>query len=194
VVELDAAVAIGALVVTTASAVAAFQAARATRDTATRSNLPFVWVEPTISREPAIEVVRDSAGHEYGQESQDFEAVTIRPRLRNDGPGMAQDVRWSIYRPHEADPWWLRGAVRRFKQSDPRGQAETAASASKAIRAMQGGATEDAEPMTIHLLADEPWFIVVRYTDTAGKRWEFSESGDARSLAGAPYEVRDTDW
>lgn len=47
--------------------------------------MPFVWPAFTIK---------------YGDEAPTGEQVNeVSVRLHNDGPGMAQDVRWSIYVP-----------------------------------------------------------------------------------------------
>lgn len=49
---------------------------------------------------------------------------------------------------------------------------------------------DDVEPYTLPVQSiDPPWWVVVRYTDAAGTRWEFREpSPDV--LAGPPRRLR----
>jgi hypothetical protein len=144
--------------------------------------MPFVWPAFTIDRSD-----EEASGHQQ---------IRVRVRLHNDGPGMAQDVRWSIYSPHTNPRPYL---PKRWHR-DTKAEAEAREHASPSVRAMQGTESvppEDGEwtgPIATWALADDPWWIVVHYSDSAGQRWEFAEPGDQRQLAGRPRRIRRPDW
>lgn len=113
----------------------------------------------------------------------------LRLRLHSDGPGLALDVRWSIYRFPEPG----RTGARRADE-------ELAARASTAVRGLRPGESYPAstdvpmkEPMH-PLFDDEPWSLVVRWSDSAGRRWQFSEWSGGRELASRPLRVRQSLW
>ena len=71
---------------------------------------------------------------------------------------------------------------------DSQADAATATSASKAIRAMRPG-QQETSAHTLQFLEGEPVWVVVRYTDSAGERWEYTDPGAPRDLAGRPVRV-----
>jgi hypothetical protein len=139
-----------------------------------RANMAFVWPAFTI-------------GHEDTWD--DRGPFGVRVRLHADGPGVALDVRWSLYFPDEPG---------REKYVD----AEAAASASAAIRAMRPGESwpeEDGQwsemiPVPPPPHDDLPYSILVRWSDSAGRRWEFTEAGTGRELAKPPRRVSKPAW
>jgi hypothetical protein len=52
---------------------------------------------------------------------------------------------------------------------------------------------EVASDHTLGVLDDEPWWVIVRYSDSAGERWEYVEPGAPREVAGRPKLVRKHD-
>jgi hypothetical protein len=76
---------------------------------------------------------------------------------------------------------------------DQRADTEAQAGASKSIRAMQAG-DEVASGDTVQFLDGDPAWVVVRYSDSAGERWEYIEPGAPRDLAGQPARVRKYDY
>jgi hypothetical protein len=55
-----------------------------------------------------------------------------------------------------------------------------------------GSEVESAD--TIQFLEGDPAWVVVRYFDSAGERWEYVEPGAPRDLAGRPTRVRNYDY
>jgi hypothetical protein len=163
-----------------AATVAAAFAARMSRAAVERDHLAFVWAEVTDERpDPVVSRRR------------------IRVRLHSDGPGVALDVRWSL-----GGPWHGRKAYWRAQE-------EVAGRATPAIRALRPGSSHpdsraiaDAkDEAAIEALygsteqyiqddGDDPWWVLVRWSDSAGRRWEFSESSEGRVLARPPTKVR----
>lgn len=160
-----------------AAGAAAF-AARMSRATVERANLAFVWAEMTL-------------------DSIDDSTRRLRVQLHSDGPGIALDVRWSL-----GGPW---DPTRTGYRRD---QEEVATRATPAIRALRPGfsypalavadasneaeieASYSATERYIHDEYSEAWWIVVRWSDSAGRRWEFSEATAGRELAQPPGRVR----
>jgi hypothetical protein len=175
-----------------AAAISARSSARGSRDAVRRSNLPFVW--------PSYEV-------EYGEEEPNtgMAVNTVRVTLHNDGPGIAIDVRWSMWSPLDENdpPRWLptqwRWAPWRFRRQfarwgrDASADDAARAGASKSIRAMQPG-DELASTHTAQFLEGDPAWVIVRYSDSAGERWEYVEPGAPRDLAGLPTRVHKYDY
>jgi hypothetical protein len=161
-----------------ATAAAAF-AARMSRAAVERDNLAFVWAEVTDDRPDSVVPRR-----------------RIRVQLHSDGPGIALDVRWSLDGPSEDG-----------RRAHRRAQEAVAARATPAIRALRPGASypalaigdtkdaaaiEDLYGSSEQYIQDDgdAWWILVRWTDSAGQRWEFSESSAGRVLARPPRKVR----
>jgi hypothetical protein len=152
-----------------AGAVAAWLAATTSREAVARSHRPFVWPEWTV--EPA-------------EESEEKRQAWL-VRLHNDGPGVALDVRWSV-----------EGAAQYPEQYET-----TAADlASEPIRGMRPGmSVPPIEDPPGHLLArwrrvlpfvgDIEW-VVVRFTDSAGVRWEYAEPWEPGTLADPARRLR----
>jgi hypothetical protein len=142
-----------------AAAAAAYAATRS-RAAVERANLAFVWAEPTFERLDGKPAAR-----------------RLRVRLHSDGPGIALDVRWSIDGPPEV----TRAARRRARET-------VAATATRPVRALRPGEAhpaltieapydDDAVCPSSHRIihddpGEEPWWIVVRWSDSAGRRWE----------------------
>ncbi len=161
-----------AAVATSIAAVAAAASAVLSRSAVERGNLAFVWPE---------------FGVDEGYDDNEFPYVWVR--LRSDGPGIALDVRWSIFVvPEPGCSAWQRA------------EEEAAASAKRAVRALrpgQGFPAERDRPQTAAMparLRDEPWSVVVRWSDSAGRRWEFVESTGGLELAHRPRRVRRARW
>lgn len=152
-------------------AIAAWASARASRVAISRNNMPFVW--------PEYQVIYDET-EDDGIETAAVRVVT----LHNDGPGIAVDVRWSTWSPTEA-PERSRWLPRRWRR-DAQADTQSRDSASKSIRAMQPGDTKKDDTSGITLLEGDPFWVVVRYSDSAGERWEYTEPGAPRDLAGRP--------
>ncbi len=139
-----------------------------------RANMAFVW--------PAFIV-----GHEDTWDNSG--AYGVRVRLHADGPGVALDVRWSLYFADEPG---------REKEAE----AEAKARAAPAIRAMRPGESwpekdggwSEMIPVPPPPYDDLPYWIVVRWSDSAGRRWEFSEPGAGRQLAQRPRRVKNPSW
>ena len=164
------------------ASIAAAAAAFMSRSAVERANLAFVWAEPSFDRPDP-----------------DSGMSRLRIQLHSDGPGIALDVRWSLGGPE--DPGW---------RAHRRAQRETASRATPAIRALRPGdrhpslAVRDAENEDAVEIAyggtertvdrEEPWWILVRWSDSAGRRWEFSEGSLGRELASAPCIVRRRRW
>lgn len=49
-------------------------------------------------------------------------------------------------------------------------------------------------PIAATIGPSDPWWIVVRYSDCAGQRWQFVEPGNQRELAQRPRRIRNADW
>jgi hypothetical protein len=102
-------------------------------------------------------------------------------RLHNDGPGLAQDVVAARYEPSGPNAEWL------VQDGTP------------VVRAMRGGETlppvDQAElSLGVHAAGDDVWSAAVRWTDTAGQRWELNAPQDARGLARRPTRLRRRWW
>jgi len=149
------------------SAIAAAVSAVATRQSVDRAHRPFVW--PAISHDA------------------DGETSILRVRLHNDGAGTAYEVRWSF------------GALMESQEGefveDSKGAAEQASMAVRAIRAGEsdppgGSGWLDKK---VRLPPDDIGWIVVRWSDAAGIRWEVSDQGPATSR-GRPRRLRRWRW
>lgn len=131
---------------------------------------PFVW--------PEIEIHQHAQPHGA--------KFVIRVRLQNDGPGVAFDVSASVA--PQRTPHLIRGPGRR-KVFD--------GYSTPPIRAIRSGETNpsrerEAAPLW-NLQVDTiepPWWVVVRYTDAGGARWEFSEPGGETTLSRPPRRLR----
>ena len=153
-------VSVGAGVAGIAAAFAAFMSFAATE----RTNFAFVWAELF-----------------FDSPDPDSQRSRLRVQLHSDGPGIALDVRWSIGEPHESD----RRAYRQAEEA-------TADSATSVVRALRPGkshpalAPDDAESDALAKAhyertartvdREEPWWVLVRWSDSAGRRWEFAEA------------------
>lgn len=149
------------------SSVAAAVSAVATRQSVDRAHRPFVW--PAISH------------------GTDGDTSILRVRLHNDGAGTAYEVRWSF------------GTLVETQEGQFVEDTEGAAGrASMAIRAIRAG--ESVPPQNsgwldkeIRLPPDDIGWILVRWSDAAGVRWEVSDQGPATSR-GRPRRLRRRKW
>lgn len=160
-----------AAIASSIAAVAAATSAILSRSAVERGNFAFVWPDFRVSED----------------ESDGFSYVLVR--LRSDGPGIALDVRWSLYFMPEPG-----------RTARRRAESEAEATASSAVRALRPGACSPPERQAIEGrrihpdLRDEPWSVVVRWSDSAGRRWEFVESTQGRRLAHKPRKLRAPTW
>ena len=151
------------------SAVAAWLSAANSRRAITLANRPFVWPAFTFKGGHRV------AGDKHWE---------LKARLHNDGPGVALDVRWSVHAPQSR------------KRRGVAAERQAASIASDPIRAMRSGESMppvDGEwlgPIIAPFERDEPWDVVVRFSDAAGRRWEFSEPASERRMAHRPRRVR----
>lgn len=156
-----------AIAIAAVSATAAAVSAIASRQSVDRAHRPFVW--------PAI-----SHASEAGTR-------ILRIRLHNDGAGSAFDVRWSFGTIIESGP---------LEYGENRDQ--MAREASLAIRAIRPG--ESVPPKSdgwlekaAQLPPDDIGWIVVRWTDSGGTRWEASDQGPA-TMRKRPRRLRHWRW
>ena len=156
-----------AIAIAAVSAVAAAISALATRQAVERAHRPFVW--PAISH------------------ATDGDTRILRIRLHNDGAGTAYEVRWSFGTLIETQPG----------EFDENREA-AAVQASLTIRAIRPGESVPPEgsgwlDQAITLPPDDIGWILVRWTDAAGDRWEVSDQGPAASRV-RPRRLRRRWW
>jgi len=112
-------------------------------------------------------------------------------RLRNDGTGVAYNVRWSLgtLAPKPGHDWESGKVVADYEWARQ--------NHSLVKRAMKPGDSHpSAEGWTdkkIALPEDDIWWVLVRWTDVAGTRWEVTDQGPAM-LAHHPYPLRAHFW
>lgn len=144
-----------AAIATAAGAGAAWRSALASSEAVARTHRPFVWPDWKFEQGP------EATGQDWSV------------RLHNDGPGVALDVRWSVYGleppeevggPPDHDPEEL---LRR--------------GASEPIRGMRPGTSTGWMSGTSESGVLE--WVVVRFTDSAGIRWEYHEPEEPGTLA-----------
>jgi len=149
-----------AVVVAAISAIAS--AAFASRQSVDRAHRAFVWGE--------IEPHREATD-------------PLRVRLRNDGPGVAYDVRWSVgsIRPKPGTDW----EDDKYESDDEMARRHR----SHVKRALRAGDTHPSADGWLErkgrLPDDDIWWVLVRWTDTAGVRWELTEQGPSMQSFGA---------
>lgn len=188
------------------AALAAATSAWFSRKSFDRNHWPYVWPEWRLARveeedydeeDLADEDVDDEAYERLKQKR-----FKIQLRLRNDGPGLALDVMWSIERPYQ--PWRLR--IWKLRSLEPLKRRRTLQAINKSFTAMtrdaggralrSGSVLEDRqgrpfESYAGHYMKDDGWSIVVRYSDVAGRRWEYRERAFSdRELSRPPRRVR----
>jgi hypothetical protein len=156
-----------AIALAAGSAVAAAVSAVASRKSVERAHRPFVW--------PAI------------FHGSDGDTPVLRIRLHNDGAGVAYDVRWSFGTIVETSPG-----------SYDEDRDEARQEASLAIRAIRPGESVPPEDhgwleKEVALPPDDVGWILVRWSDSAGARWEVSDQGPA-VLRGPPARLRRWRW
>jgi hypothetical protein len=156
-------------VATAAGAGAAWLAATASREAVARTHRPFVWPEWV-----------------YEPSDDSSEPWEWRVRLHNDGPGVALDVRWSV-RVMFAPPHL---SVYPEEEVRAKAEEETRRRASDPIRGLRPG---ESWPHSGWLTGTSPpgdieW-IAVRFTDSAGVRWEYNEPL-SEGLADPPRRLR----
>jgi hypothetical protein len=148
-----------AAVATAAGAGAAWLAATASRQAVVRANRPFVWPE--------------------AHESESNGKRTVRVRLHNDGPGVALDVRWSLVFPAKdrlADRDQFLELVKQLASSTTRGLPPGESEPPSGNLSLPEVQVPDE-----HL--EDPCWVAVRYTDSAGERWQYIEPSDPNALA-----------
>lgn len=168
----DVAQVLSAGAATTAAIFAAVSAATS-RAAVERANLAFVW--PKFWAYHPDEW--DQGGHGVG-------SVV----LNSDGAGVALDVRWSLlFEPAPGRSAWRQA------------EAETASTASPVVRALRPGERAPSKGPGFEREVDPKrlegrWWVVVRWSDSAGRRWEFKEGDGEQALAGRPKRVRRPCW
>ena len=195
---LPTAVAVGA-------AVAAGGSAWYARTALEREHWPFVWPEYCL-------LPIDDKGNELGDgaafDPREGE-YKLAVRLHNDGPGLALDVAWTIARRStsrrrkvQPDNRALNPLRRRKVQRLIHSAVQHVGIARKvpggrALRSGEANPEADGvwlrEELGDQYMKDVPpsHFIVVRYSDVAGRRWEYPERlSSARELAPPPRRVR----
>jgi hypothetical protein len=150
-------------VATSAAAIFAAGSARVSRTAVERGNLAFVWPE-------------------FSTHAQDVNHASrwLKVRLHSDGPGIALDVRWSVFFVPEPGRVAWRRELRSRRPPPPE------SSPAQALPADEQTIGDELE--------DEPWWIVVRWSDSAGRRWEFNEATAGRELARKPRKIRRPTW
>lgn len=144
-----------AAIATAAGAGAAWRSALASSEAVARTHRPFVWPDWRY------EHVAEGKGPEWSV------------RLHNDGPGVALDVRWSVYVLQPPEEFGGRADF------DP--TQEMRRNASEPIRGMRPGTNTGWMSGTSESGFEE--WVVVRFTDSAGSRWEYHEPWDVDDLA-----------
>jgi hypothetical protein len=132
-----------------AGAAAAWRSASASQRAVARAHTPFVFPDWRFPK---------GSG-----ENEDYE---WQVQLHNEGPGIALDVRWSFAIPE----WASRG-------DRERETLRSRALASEAIRALRPGESSGWLSQSLpDLVTTEDWYMLVRYTDSSGVRWEYLEA------------------
>jgi hypothetical protein len=109
------------------------------------------------------------------------EILEVSARLHNDGPGLAQDVVAArLEPPDDEHPWAV------FDRTPT-------------IRAMRGGEANPRDEkaalgLGAHTHGDDIFSVVVRWTDTAGQRWELVAPQDPKALTRPPRALRRRRW
>jgi hypothetical protein len=160
-------------IATAAGAAAAWRAAGASREAVARAHRPFVWPE-----------------FDYDYEGAGPGETVWRVRLHNDGPGVALDVRWSVREIFDS-----RGlTASELQAAYDRADENTRKLASEPIRGMRAG--QSVPPVGVDRWLTQPFpfgeyeWVAVRFTDSAGVRWEYSEPGEAGLLADPVVRLR----
>jgi hypothetical protein len=155
------------------AAIFAAVSAGVSRAAVERGNLAFVWPEYWIEGPDENHTTHD-----------------LLVRLHSDGPGIALDARWSVCGVPERGrrtTWW---------RAWQREEEVAGASAIPAIRALRPGeiSAVSGRVVDVDRLEEEPWWLVVRWSDSGGRRWSFSEGSRGRELAPRPRRLRRPRW
>jgi hypothetical protein len=157
-----------AVAIAAISAIASAISAYTNRQSVDRAHRPFVW--------PAISHKGDPDG-----------SHVLLVRLHNDGAGTAYDVRWSI-------------ATLMLDQNDNAVEDRLFEDehVSQVIRAVRAGEILPPQDQgwlekAVALPPDDVWWLLVRWTDAAGVRWEISEQGPSL-LRAEPRRLRTWPW
>lgn len=103
-------------------------------------------------------------------------------RFFNDGPGLARDV-----------------VAARLELGGPQYKKWAVHDRTPAIRGLRSHETlppadQDDMALGVHAAGDDVWAVAVRWTDTAGERWEYQWQPDSTALASAPSRLRRRWW
>jgi hypothetical protein len=155
-----------AAVASSLSAFAAAVSARSSRQAVTRSNAPFVW--------PALRIG-----------SRDSGVFSFYVRLHNDGPGVAFNVRFTV-RTREDEHGYVIPPIRAMRSGEvvpphPEPQEQP-------IRDAEDGSREYAVAGPRSL--DAPSWVVVRFSDALGRRWEVAAPADPHDALLGPRRLR----
>jgi hypothetical protein len=163
---MTTAVAVAAVLSAGASVVSALLARQAVR----RSHIPSVWGALSFGRE--------------GPNS-------VEVRLHNAGPGLALDVRAARVELREADPTvsWLR---RRLRGSDLQMVAFDPSPRVRTLAAGEENPPDDWYTVGFRPAEDfnEPFWVAIRYRDTAGCDWELTVPAQSHEPSSPPARLR----
>jgi hypothetical protein len=194
--------------IATAAAVAALLSVWFSRQAVERSHRPYVWPEWRLEPDDPESVATDAeaADDESEEEARAAyerlkeERYRVLVRLHNDGPGVALDAQWSVeraYRPRRLRVWELRSLQplrtrRQLRAMHANLTKMMREGGTRALRESEVRPLGDGwdKSMPDRYLRDDQWSIIVRYSDTAGRRWEFREPAFSRlEIASRPRRV-----
>lgn len=162
---------------TTAAAVAAVFSAGASivsamfaRQAVRRSHMPSVW-----------------GALAFGQEGPN----SIQVRLHNAGPGLALDVRAARVELREADPT-VSGLRKLLRRSEVQRVAFDSSPMVRTLTADEENPPDDWYTVGFRLADDfsEPFWIAIRYRDTAGSDWELTVPAQTHEPSLPPIKLR----
>ena len=108
-------------------------------------------------------------------------STEVSVRLHNDGPGLAQDVVAALLEPSDDEhPWAIHDKTPTIR----------------ALRSGEANPRDDNEALTLgtHVAGDDIFSVTVRWTDTAGVRWELVAPQDPKGLTGHTSPLRRYWW
>lgn len=149
-----------------ASAVAAAVSARTSRQAVTRANAPFVWPAITVLSEYGESVTR----HVFGV------------RLHNDGPGVAFDVRFSVSAAEHGSDEYVPPPIRAMRSGE-----QVPPHPEPQEQPIRNGLYEYPLPGKIDA---GPWWVIVRYGDALGRRWQVRGPLDPHVQLDGPVRLR----
>jgi hypothetical protein len=166
-----------------ASALAALRAAKANRESVDLAHRPFVMPSYVISSDRTTE----------GED-----AITFNVTLHNEGGAVALDTSWATVVHRDGAKTY-----RRCDLASPPTAPQRAIRPAESVSSSPNLHPEDPRdridvlngPRTMRgNLFEADWRIVIRYTDVAGRRWEYIEPKSSDELAPVARLVESPDW